>query len=314
MITNTRKSFLLIIGLLFSLFACDSERGGFLVPDNILIQNGQSPVIMENGEIANAATPFEQNLLPILTAKCAYSGCHIAGGPKNLDFSTYQAFIKGGDAGPIFIPGNAQGSTIIDEIVSGRMPIGGPQLSDTEIQSFRDWINNQEAAAGMPVDEAPQPQTPESTDGTVSFQQDLLPILTARCAYSGCHDANGPDDLDFRTYQTFIRSAEIEDVFVPGNARSSDIIEEIVSGRMPPDGPPLTAAQIQRFRDWINQQDPADFPNLRYDDDDDYDDDDYDDDDDDDDDYDDDDDDDDDDYDDDDDDDDYDDDDDDDDD
>ena len=33
-------------------------------------------------------------------------------------------------------------------------------------------------------------------------------------------------------------------------------------------GPPLTAAQIQLFRDWINQQDPADFPNLRYDDDD----------------------------------------------
>ncbi|MYH79893.1 hypothetical protein F4009_14215 [Candidatus Poribacteria bacterium] len=112
-------------------------------------------------------------------------------------------------------------------------------------------------------------QTVASTNIEVSFNQNLLPILTDRCAYSGCHDANGPDDLDFRTYQTFIRSAEDEDVFVPGNARSSDIIEEIVSGRMPPDGPPLTAVQIQRFRDWINQQDPADFPNLRYDDDDD---------------------------------------------
>ena len=58
--------------------------GGFLLPDNILSENGQVPA-MESVEIANAETTFEQNLLPILTAKCAYAGCHVAGGPKNLD-------------------------------------------------------------------------------------------------------------------------------------------------------------------------------------------------------------------------------------
>ena len=282
--TNTRRSFLLIIGLLFCLFGCDSQRGSFLLPNDILSENRQSPV-MENGEIANIETLFQQNLLPILTAKCAYVGCHVAGGPKNLDFSTYQAFINGGDGGPIFIPGDAQKSSIIAEIVSGRMPLGGSKLSDAEIKVFTDWINNQVSTIETPVEDSPQPQTPKTQPLMVSFEQHLLPILTARCAYSGCHDANGPDNLDFRTYQTFIRSAEDEDVFVPGNAQSSDIIEEIVSGRMPPDGPPLTAAQIQLFRDWINQQNPADFPNLRYDDDDyddddDEDDDDYDDDDD----------------------------------
>ncbi len=273
MTINTYKFFLMIVGLVFCLLGCDSELGNLLQPDNILSEDN---ITSENEQVppttgvetANAETAFEQNLLPILTERCAYAGCHIAGGPKNLDFSTYQTFIKGGDAGSVFIPGNAQGSTIIDEIVSGRMPIGGPQLTITEIQRFSDWINSQEVISDRPVDEPLETQTQESTDGTVSFQQDLLPILTARCAYSGCHDANGPDDLDFRTYQTFIRSAEDEDVFVPGNARSSDIIEEIVSGRMPPDGPSLTAAQIQLFRDWINQQDPADFPNLRYEDDD----------------------------------------------
>ena len=241
------------------------------MPDNISSEAGQLPA-MESDGIANVETIFEQNLLPILTAKCAYAGCHVAGGPKNLDFSTYQTFIKGGDEGPVFIPGDAQGSSIIAEIVSGRMPLGGTKLSDAEIQIFTDWINNQASTIDTPIEDSPQPQTPETLPLTVSFEQHLLPILTARCAYSGCHDANGPDDLDFRTYQTFIRSAEDEDVFVPGNARSSDIIEEIVSGRMPPDGPPLTAAQIQLFRNWINQQDPADFPNLRYDDDEDEDD------------------------------------------
>ena len=51
-------------------------------------------------------------------------------------------------------------------------------LTIAEIQRFSDWINNQEVTTDKPVDEPPQTQTPESTDGTVSFQQDLLPILT----------------------------------------------------------------------------------------------------------------------------------------
>ncbi len=115
-----------------------------------------------------------------------------------------------------------------------------------------------------------QPNNISSVNAKTSFEQHLLPILTARCAYSGCHDANGPHDLDFRSYQTFISSAEREDVFVPGNSQSSEIIEEIDSGRMPPDGhgPSLTAAEIKLFRDWINQQKPADFPNIRYEEDD----------------------------------------------
>ena len=282
MIENIQKFFLLTVGLLLCLVACENEQGNIL-RDNILSENEQQPTtqppIMESGETTNVEVSFNTNLKPILSMKCAYAGCHIAGGPQNLDFSTYQAFIKGGDGGPVFIPGDAQSSDIIEEIVSGRMPIGGPKLSDAEIQVFTDWINNQQAPTEPPVNEPPQPQTPLPGQ-PVSFEQHLLPILTARCAYSGCHDANDPDNLDFRTYQTFIRSAENEDVFVPGNARSSDIIEEIVSGRMPPGGPPLTNAQIQLFRDWINQQDPADFPNLRYDDDDDDDDDHHDDDDD----------------------------------
>ena len=85
-IKNRYRFFLLTVGLLFCLFGCDSQRGSFLLPNNILSENGQSPV-MEDAEIANAATTFHQNLLPILTAKCAYVGCHVTGGPKNLDFS-----------------------------------------------------------------------------------------------------------------------------------------------------------------------------------------------------------------------------------
>ena len=89
---------------------------------------------------------FEQNLLPILTERCALSGCHVADGPHGLDFRTYESFKAGGEHGPVFIPGNAEESEVVEQIVSGSMPPGGPPLSAAEIQHFVDWINQQEAS------------------------------------------------------------------------------------------------------------------------------------------------------------------------
>ena len=273
MTTKYLTYYLIIIGLIFSIFGCNIDQGDILLPEDITTDNAQTPPMI-SGQTHESEATFNHDLLPILTEKCAFAGCHVDGGPLNLDFSTYQTFIAGGINGSVFVPGDAQSSSIIDEIVSGRMPIGGPALSNAEIQLFRDWINNQQPETN--VNPVPQPpQIPVPADGIVSFDQHLQPILTARCAYVGCHDANGYDGLDFRTYQAFIRGDdEGESVFIPGNAKESDIIEEIVSGRMPPDGPRLSDAAIQLFKDWINQQDPADFPNLRFDDDDDHDDDD----------------------------------------
>ena len=47
-------------------------------------------------------------------------------------------------------------------------------------------------------------------------------------------------------------------MFIPGNAEESEVVEQIVSGSMPPGDPPLSAAEIQRFVDWINQQEAPD--------------------------------------------------------
>ena len=97
----------------------------------------------------------------------------------------------------------------------------------------------------------------ETVDVKASFEHDLLPILTARCALSGCHVADGPHGLDFRTYESFVAGGE-HPTFVPGNAAESGVVEQIASGAMPPAGPPLSAAEIQLFVDWINQQEAQD--------------------------------------------------------
>ena len=126
MAINIQRFFLLIIGLLFCVLGCTREHDDISMLDDV--------------EVA-----FEENILPILTARCAISGCHVADGPHGLDFRTYASFIARGEHGSVFIPGNAEESEVVKQIVSGDMPPGGPPLTAAEIQLFVDWINQQEA-------------------------------------------------------------------------------------------------------------------------------------------------------------------------
>ena len=110
----------------------------------------------------------------------------------------------------------------------------------------------------MPDDTAPHTEVHETFDAEASFEENLSPILTTRCALAGCHVADGPHGLDFRTYASFTAGGEHGPAFIPGNAEESKVVEVIISGIMPPAGPPLSAAEIQLFVDWINQQEAHD--------------------------------------------------------
>ena len=138
---SIQRFFLLTIGLLFCVLGCTRDRGHILMPDHI----SHATEVMESTDTEDS---FEHDILPILTARCALAGCHVADGPHGLDFRTYESFIAGGEHGPVFIPGNAKESEVVEQIVSGRMPPGGPPLTTEEIQLFVDWINRQEAQDG----------------------------------------------------------------------------------------------------------------------------------------------------------------------
>ena len=86
-----------------------------------------------------------------------------------------------------------------------------------------------------------------------SFNANILSILTNRCAFAGCHVAGGPGGIDLRTYNAVIDGGDDNDTVIAGDARESELVEQIVEGEMPPDGPPLPAAQIQLIIDWINE-------------------------------------------------------------
>ena len=85
---------------------------------------------------------FSNDVLPILTQRCALSGCHVAGGQHGVDLRTYQSLQKGGEHGAIIIAGNAGESELVEEIVEGNMPLGGPRLNTAQIQLIIDWVNS----------------------------------------------------------------------------------------------------------------------------------------------------------------------------
>ncbi len=86
-----------------------------------------------------------------------------------------------------------------------------------------------------------------------SFNADILPILADRCAIAECHVVDGPHDIDLRTYETLRAGGEHGPIVIAGDARESEMVEEIAEGKMPPEGPPLEAAHIQLIIDWINE-------------------------------------------------------------
>jgi hypothetical protein len=90
---------------------------------------------------------------------------------------------------------------------------------------------------------------PNAPPQQVSFSGDLIPIFTANCASSGCHDgvpAHKPS-LTAANAFTAITSGGFINTVVP---TSSIIYGEVKSGSMPPTGA-LKSTDTQKILDWI---------------------------------------------------------------
>lgn len=116
----------------------------------------------------------------------------------------------------------------------------------------------------IPVQPAPENQTDPNTPidtgkpcdpNTVYFQRDVLPILLSNCNFSGCHNnQDREEDVVLDSYNNVMNSeADIR----PGNAQGSDLYERITETdpkkRMPYQRAPLSAAQINIIKRWIDQ-------------------------------------------------------------
>jgi hypothetical protein len=97
-------------------------------------------------------------------------------------------------------------------------------------------------------------QDPNAPPQDVSFSGDLVPIFSANCTSSGCHDAvpaHKPSLVPDKAYNAIISGGYVN-TLVPS---SSVLYTEVKSGSMPPSGA-LKQADIQKILDWIRNGAP----------------------------------------------------------
>jgi WD40 repeat protein len=99
--------------------------------------------ILASLTVALHAQEFSKDIAPILAENCI--GCH-AGSAKmaNLDLDTLESIKKGGNHGPVLVPGNSAESRLY-LMISGRMspamPLSGKPLAAGEIEIIKKWID-----------------------------------------------------------------------------------------------------------------------------------------------------------------------------
>lgn len=199
---------------------------------------------------------FEAEILPIFKNSCALSGCHdeIAA-EEDYIFSNYENIVKA------VVPGEANNSeaylSMIDFRSDDLMPPNQP-LSLENRSLIRIWIDQGAKnttcpdTSTHPIDTTLNPQdTATWVNPRACFDRDILPILQASCAFSGCHDAvTAAGERVYIDYAGTLKGVR------PGDPEESNLYQKLVESNaddiMPPSPyDPLPQAQIDSIYNWI---------------------------------------------------------------
>lgn len=88
----------------------------------------------------NAGVSFANDVVPIFEASC--NKCHgVEEIKEGLDLTTYDGVMAGSFNGAVVVPGNANESYLVQQVIDGEMPKRGLGLTDLQIQIITDWVN-----------------------------------------------------------------------------------------------------------------------------------------------------------------------------
>ncbi|MCI0419497.1 MAG: DUF1549 domain-containing protein, partial [Acidobacteria bacterium] len=194
---------------------------------------------------------FERDVLPIVTANCL--SCH--GGTSiytqaGLDLRTAASTLRGSHNGPVVVKGSPEKSLLYQKVSTRAMPPAAFKLTltDIQIETIRKWIE-----AGAPSEKS-EAKTSEPDEELTRFEKQAQPILLAKCV--SCHGGETPmAGLDLRTLDSMLKGSVSGPVVVEGASDKSLLIRNIVNNKMPPPGTgePLTPAEVQTLRLWIDK-------------------------------------------------------------
>ena len=123
-----------------------------------------------------------------------------------------------------------------------------------------------ESTTGPDPNPDPDPDPDPDPPRSVSFSQDIEPIFTGTCAVAGCHNSGTQESrVNLSTYDAALNSVGVQygtEIINPGNPDDSPIIDKISNNnpqygvRMPESGSPLSPAEIDSIRAWIEDGAP----------------------------------------------------------
>jgi hypothetical protein len=181
---------------------------------------------------------FQEDVLPIMVANCAQSGCHSAvDRVEGYNFSTYEGIMKG------VRKGRSEASEIVEvmrETGSDRMPPAPfDPLSPDQIATIVAWIDggafNNTGCAVENCDSLP----------TMSYSLDVQPIVDLHC--KGCHNINNPGG-----------GYEFENWEQTNGAATTGALMGVLNGDpayipMPWNSPPLSDCKIKKLQKWVDE-------------------------------------------------------------
>jgi len=193
---------------------------------------------------------FDKEILPLFSKNCVR--CHGTQMKlRDLDLSSIDGILKGGESGPVVIPGKPEISKLYRMVAERRMPMDQPNaLTDAEIESVRRWIEGSALTA--------KPSRPAAASET-----DAVALMWMHCTV--CHGTRLQEGgLDLRTRTSMLKGGRSGPAVVPGKPEHSLLIQKIRAAQMPPperyqeaNVVPVSKADVERLAAWIAAGAPA---------------------------------------------------------
>ena len=195
---------------------------------------------------SSAQTPeqvefFEKYIRPVLSSRCTQ--CHTGLKSGGLRLDSRQDILKGGNDGPVVVPGHPEQSLLIKAISHTheriRMPLGGLKLDDQTIENFAKWVQ----------DGLTWPELPEAL-----FSERVRTLLSKNCL--SCHGATAQGDLQLDSREHMLKGGRSGPALVPGDPDNSLLIQAVEHKseklKMPP-GKNLSEEELADLVAWVKQ-------------------------------------------------------------
>ena len=223
------------------------------------------------------AISFTKHVAPILIVKCGR--CHVQRANGMFSMATFSNLMKGSDAGVVLFAGDAADSRMVELIENGDMPRGNLKVAPAELAALIQWINAGAKYDGADPEESLVNLAPDAKPAvaakltvmqatgkeTVSFANDIAPVLNKSCANCHGNGRRASGRFNLTTFQNMLRGGESGAPVAPGKPADSLLVKMLKgtagSQRMPAKQPPLADEVIAKIETWIKEGATFDGPN-----------------------------------------------------